>query len=111
LTALRLQRCEDCGTIAWPVAERCRACLSPHLRDELVDDHGRVLSFTTGHVSFDPAFKDRLPITIGLVRLDIGPVMIVFLPDRLARIGEPCRVRPLAEDPRVFEAVPPVSLS
>jgi uncharacterized OB-fold protein len=105
LSALRLQRCGDCGTIAWPVAERCRACLSPQLGDALVSDHGRVLSFTRGHVSFDPAFKDRLPITIGLVRLDVGPVMIVFLPDGLACIGEPCRVRPLVEDPSRFEAV------
>jgi len=103
--AIALQRCGDCGTTAYPAAERCRTCLSEALHVIAVDDAGHIISFTYGHVSFDPALQGRLPLLIGLVKLAAGPVVIAFLPEAVAQIGASCRVRWRQDEPGTLEAL------
>ncbi|HMN79004.1 MAG TPA: OB-fold domain-containing protein [Burkholderiaceae bacterium] len=75
----RLPRCLRCGQVQYPLREHCAACLSDELRWEPVAAGGRLLASTTVHHSNDPSFRPRLPLTIGSVRLDCGPVVIAFV--------------------------------
>ncbi len=78
--ALGLQHCAACGTIQYPPREICRNCLSDHLDwTEAPCESGEVLAATTLHHSHDPAFRARLPLRVGIVRLDRGATVICFL--------------------------------
>ncbi len=45
---------------------------------------GTVLATTRLHVTLDPAFAADLPLSIGSVALDAGPVVLAFLGEDLA---------------------------
>lgn len=47
-------------------------------------DSGTVLATTRLHATLDPAFAADLPLTIGSVALDVGPVVLAFLDEGLA---------------------------
>jgi len=77
---IRLQRCGSCGAAQYPPCEICGVCLSDALAWETADAlPGRVLARTVLHHSNEPRFRPRLPLAIGLVRLDAGPVAVCFL--------------------------------
>lgn len=82
-----LQRCQDCAAFLYPAHDVCTFCLSTNL--PLVDapPQGRIASETMIRATTNPYFQQRLPIRIGLVILDCGPSMIVFL-DETARMGD-----------------------
>jgi uncharacterized protein len=92
MATVDLQRCQSCGTVIYPQAERCTHCLSADLAIESVDAGGRLVSWTVGTVSFDPMFEGRTPWSIGLVRFDAGPLVYVHLPDHLQQTGVRCLV-------------------
>jgi uncharacterized protein len=92
-----LQRCQDCGAVAYPAAERCAHCLSDRLVVEPVDAAGRIVSWTIGHVSFDQAFQKRTPWPIALVRLNAGPLVYAHVPLALARSGAACTLSWVAD--------------
>jgi uncharacterized OB-fold protein len=77
---LALQRCTACGAVQYPPRELCLSCLADAL-EWRVSDHepGKVLATTTLHHSHDPQFRSRLPLRVGLVRLDAGPTTVCFL--------------------------------
>lgn len=80
---MRLQRCADCGAAQYPARETCVTCLSDRLEWELADAFpGRVLARTILHHSNEPRFRPRLPLSIGLVQLDAGPIAVCFLTER-----------------------------
>jgi len=80
---IRLQRCAACGAAQYPPREICVACLSDTLAWETTDSlPGRVLARTVLHHSNEPRFRPRLPLAIGLVQLDAGPVAVCFLGER-----------------------------
>jgi uncharacterized OB-fold protein len=77
---IRLQRCVDCGSAQYPSRDVCAACLSDRLAWESADSLlGRVLARTRLHHSNEAHFRPRLPLTVGLVRFDAGPVAVCFL--------------------------------
>jgi NAD(P)-dependent dehydrogenase (short-subunit alcohol dehydrogenase family)/uncharacterized OB-fold protein len=93
--------CEDCGVPQYPLRERCVGCYSDRLTWRPVAPTGTLLARTVGHHSTDPYFQARRPLQIGSVKLDAGPVAIVFvaagcgdagarvrLANRLDRAGE-----------------------
>ncbi len=87
---MRLQRCGDCGAAQYPARETCHVCLSDRLAREAAEWlPGSVLARTVLHHSNEPRFRSRLPLTLGLVRLDAGPVVVCFL----AAAGERVRMR------------------
>jgi uncharacterized OB-fold protein len=77
---MRLQHCTMCSTAQYPPRELCAVCLADTLEVRETDaEPGEVLAVTLLHHSHDPAFSSRLPICIGLVRLDAGPSAVCFL--------------------------------
>jgi uncharacterized OB-fold protein len=95
---IRLQRCEDCGAAQYPPRAFCGACLSGRLAWESAESlPARVLARTRLHHSNEPRFRPRLPLTLGLVRFDVGPVALCFLAESAAT-GDAVRVRLGASD-------------
>ncbi len=76
---LVLPRCGECGTVQYPLRERCRHCLGDALAWEPVPAEGTLLSWTRLYASVEPFFRDHLPWTVGRVKLACGPVIIVHL--------------------------------
>jgi uncharacterized OB-fold protein len=77
---IRLQRCSDCGAAQYPPREFCGACLSDRLGWNCTKTMpARVLARTLLHHTNEPQFRPRLPLTIGLVQFDAGPVAVCFL--------------------------------
>ena len=77
---LALQRCTACGAVQYPPRELCGSCLEDALEWRISDrEPGKVLATTMLHHSHDTQFRSRLPLRIGLVRLDAGPTVVCFL--------------------------------
>jgi uncharacterized OB-fold protein len=77
---IRLQRCADCGIARYPPRAVCGACLSDRLRwDEAPALPARVLARTVLHHTNEQRFQAQLPMRLGLVRFDAGPVAVCFL--------------------------------
>jgi hypothetical protein len=94
---IRLQRCEACGAAQYPSHEFCGACLSDRLVWQSADAlPGCVLARTRLHHSNEKAFRDRLPLTCGLVQFDAGPVAVCFLAETAAT-GDAVQVRTRAD--------------
>ncbi len=84
---LMLQVCADCNAVQYPAREVCRRCLSGELKWEAVDPAGKLLSHTLVHVSNEETFRKRLPLSIGSVKLDCGPVVLAFLQQGAQKTG------------------------
>jgi uncharacterized protein len=79
---LALQHCTACGTVQYPPRELCSVCLTDRLEWRVTDaEGGEVLAATALHRSHEAAFRNLLPLRVGLVRLDVGPSAVCFLPD------------------------------
>jgi uncharacterized OB-fold protein len=77
---LALQHCPACGTVQYPPCELCGACLADALEWRVSDrEPGEVLAATTLHHSHDAQFRSRLPLSVGLIRLNAGPICVCFL--------------------------------
>jgi NAD(P)-dependent dehydrogenase (short-subunit alcohol dehydrogenase family)/uncharacterized OB-fold protein len=74
-----LQVCLDCKAVIYPVRDACPACLSARVAFAPVANGGIVLAETTVRVSTEPYFRERVPWRVGMVKLDIGPVVIAHL--------------------------------
>jgi uncharacterized OB-fold protein len=95
---IRLQRCSECGKAQYPPREFCGACLSDRLVWDAADAlPARVLARTVLHHSNESRFRDRLPLTTGVVRFDAGPIAVCFLASA-AQAGDAVQVRMGAGD-------------
>ncbi|MBV9890400.1 MAG: SDR family NAD(P)-dependent oxidoreductase, partial [Rhizobacter sp.] len=74
-----LQVCRRCKAVQYPPREACHVCVSPELRWTPQNGAGELLSETVLQHSNDPFYRERLPWRLGLVRLDVGPSVIVHL--------------------------------
>jgi uncharacterized OB-fold protein len=90
---IRLRRCADCDTAQYPPREVCGACLSDRLVWDSADSlPARVLARTLLHHSNEQRFRARLPLRVGLVKFDAGPLAVCFLSET-AMPGDTVRVR------------------
>lgn len=90
---IRLQRCAECGAAQYPPREACAACLSERLVWGSADQlPARVLARTRLHHTIEPRFRARLPLTLGLVRFELGPVAVCLLAETVVP-GDAVRVR------------------
>jgi uncharacterized OB-fold protein len=71
MTELQIQRCEACGTHAFPDRLWCPGC-GPGTLKHVPAGQGRVEEQTTLHRAAEPT-------TIGTVRLEAGPVIVARL--------------------------------
>jgi hypothetical protein len=69
------QQCANCGYLRWPPGPVCNECLTPGGEWQEVSPHGTLYSYAEYHRALDPAFKDDIPYTVGLIILDDGPKM------------------------------------
>ncbi|WP_271602026.1 SDR family NAD(P)-dependent oxidoreductase [Bradyrhizobium sp. CCBAU 45384] len=74
-----LQRCEACGSFAYPAREACPSCLSVGLVFIDAPRRGTLLAETTARVPSDVYFRERAPWRIGLVKMDCGPSIVAHL--------------------------------
>ena len=74
-----LQRCEACGTFAYPAREACPSCLSSGLAFVDAPRRGLLLAETTARVPSDVYFRERAPWRVGLVKMDCGPTIVAHL--------------------------------
>jgi uncharacterized OB-fold protein len=77
---LALQCCLACGAVQYPPREICGLCLADALEWRVNDSEpGEVLAATMLYHSHEAQFRSRLPLSVGLVRLDAGPACVCFL--------------------------------
>lgn len=81
---LSLQVCQACGAVQYPRRAVCGSCLSGDLPIEDTPGEGTVLSWTVGHVSALPAFKDKTPLYIARIKLRSGARVVAFADQRVA---------------------------
>ena len=103
LGRFELQTCRDCGSVQYPPREACHRCLSVRLEWCEQDGRGELLSETVLHHSNDLFFRERLPLRLGMVRLDPCPTVVVHLHGAVP--AAPTRVRAGARLDRSGQAV------
>ncbi len=73
---LRLQRCEGCSRLRYPVAVYCPHGLSDRAVGEEVSGRGEVYTFAVFQRAYNAAWSDRVPYAVALVQLEEGPTLI-----------------------------------
>jgi uncharacterized OB-fold protein len=72
---LRMQKCQQCGYIRFPVSIVCPKCHSLEAEWTRLSGKGRVYSFIIYHQAYHPSYKDDLPYAVAIIQLDEGPRM------------------------------------
>jgi uncharacterized OB-fold protein len=104
---LRLQRCDACGHLRYPIQERCPRCLSAAATWTRLSGRGEVLARVTYHQAFHPAWADATPYDVVLVQLEEGPRMfsnVIGSPPGTTAVGD--RVEAVFEPVRDGLAIP-----
>jgi uncharacterized OB-fold protein len=92
---LRMQRCEDCGHIRFPIQPLCPRCISPGLTWTDLSGRGQVFSKVVYHRAFHPAYRQDTPYNLVIVQLDEGPRMfsnVVGEANDPIAVGDPLEV-------------------
>ncbi len=76
---IKLQVCKQCQRVHYPRRYICPACWHDRLAWESVSPAGRVSSFTDLHISVKPEWVEKLPLRLGLIKLDVGPNVLAFM--------------------------------
>jgi uncharacterized OB-fold protein len=74
-----LQQCKRCGAVQYPPRDACHRCLSVELEWTVQPGAGRLISETTLFHSHLARFEDQLPLRIGLIQLQCGPVALAHV--------------------------------
>ncbi len=74
-----LQTCHDCGQVQYPPRDACTNCLSVRLEWKPVSGRGELISDTLLHHSNELYYRERMPLRLGLVRLDEGVTVLTHL--------------------------------
>jgi uncharacterized OB-fold protein len=84
---LLLQRCDECATWRFPPRPRCPACRSDRADWREASGRGAVESYTICHPPVLPAFADRAPYDVIVVRLEEGPLIVSNLTSGSPEVG------------------------
>ncbi len=76
---IKLQVCGNCQEVHYPKRDICAACWHHALAWQSVSARGKVSSFTDLHISAKPEWADKLPVRIGLIKLEAGPNVLAFM--------------------------------
>jgi NAD(P)-dependent dehydrogenase (short-subunit alcohol dehydrogenase family)/uncharacterized OB-fold protein len=74
-----LQTCADCATLQYPPRAVCVNCLSHRLEWRAVSGEGELNAATTLHHANELYFRERMPMRLGAVKLDAGPVVLTHV--------------------------------
>lgn len=88
---LRLQRCDSCGLLRYPIASICPSCLSAEATWELLSGRATVFSTVVFHQVYHGAFADDVPYNVSIVELVEGPRMmsnVVGVPAAEVAVGD-----------------------
>jgi uncharacterized OB-fold protein len=114
---LMLQRCESCDAWQFPPRSRCRSCRSSDVSWQQASGRGTVASYTICHPPVLPAYADRVPYNVIVVRLDEGPHLVSNLLDAEPSVDLPVQVKFVQVDDeltlpqfRAVQLVPEVGL-
>lgn len=92
---LRLQACEACGHLRYPISEICPRCLSDRYRWQAVSGDGQILSWVVFRHGYHPEWTPVVPYNVVIVQLAEGPRLFGNV-EPLARtdlaVGAPVRV-------------------
>lgn len=69
---LRYQHCASCEAVVWPARSYCPYCDQRTLHWRQSCGEGEIYSFSTVMRPPTPAWKDKAPYTVGLVRMAEG---------------------------------------
>jgi uncharacterized protein len=72
--------CDKCGAKYFPPRRVCLQCKSTELQPHEFDGHGELYSFTTLH-SAPMGYESQVPYTVGVVKLDEGPLVEAQITD------------------------------
>ena len=75
---MKLQKCSHCAAFRYPPGPVCQQCLSPDHEWVAIAGKGQLLSWTTFHKQYLPAFPP--PHTVVAIALDEGPIMVSHVP-------------------------------
>ncbi len=85
---LVFQRC-GCGHAWLPARRECPSCLQPGAAWTRASGRATLLSWVVYHTAYHPAFADRLPYHVALVRLEEGPQLLSQIVDgHAALVGD-----------------------
>lgn len=74
-----LQKCGECGAIAYPPRDVCGRCWADALAWAEVTPGGVFLAETVLHTSTNVYFRERMPWRIGAIQLDVGPTVVAHI--------------------------------
>jgi uncharacterized protein len=92
---LLLQRCTECGTLRFWGRPMCQECNSFDSEAVPASGRGTIWSFTTTHHAFSRSWRDAVPYTVLVVKLDEGPRLTSNLVDAdpaTIKVGDPVEV-------------------
>lgn len=93
--ALRIQRCDACGTWTHPARYYCPKCFSGDFAFAPTSGRATVYSYTVSHMTVEPAWQPFVPYVTIVAELEEGPRLIAtaknIRPDEVA-IGMPLRI-------------------
>lgn len=82
---LKLSKCTKCGWMQYPPRQLCSNCLSDDLTEQDTKPVGKVIAATLLHYSFEESLQSTLPNYIGLIKLDVGPILFSNLEKTIAK--------------------------
>lgn len=81
LGELRYQHCRHCDHAWLPPTEECSQCLVADWEVRVASGEATLVSWVRFHVATHPAFADRIPYNVAVVRLVEGPTTVTNLID------------------------------
>lgn len=70
---LRLQQCQDCRKVRYPIGPVCPGCLSPKADWAVMSGRGVVSSYVVFWKAWAPWLQARVPYVVAQVELEEGP--------------------------------------
>jgi uncharacterized OB-fold protein len=72
---LRMQKCDSCGHIRFPIQALCPVCISPAFHWSDLSGRGTIFAKIVYHQAFHPSYRADVPYNLVIVQLDEGPRM------------------------------------
>jgi len=92
---LRMQKCDDCGHIRYPISNVCPKCLSYNFKWSDLSGRGEVFSYVVFHQLYNKAFEKDIPYNVAMVQLEEGPRMfsnVVGVANDVVKVGDKLEV-------------------